>query len=168
MYPLEPPWKSHRFRAARQIGSNSMAKQEPETSIALVASPVLGQMIGSDRATAAGITVRGPAPVLALCRKLVGAGVDPNRPLHAYRGDVLCLVVRTIGEGARLTVAEGQNAPRFRLWEPMPSRVGSPRIARTEREAGGPPIPAQTNLWLARSKGEQSRPSRDDRWGGGD
>jgi hypothetical protein len=113
-----------------------MAKQELETSIALVASPVRGQMIGADKATAAGITVRGRAPVLALCRKLVAAGVDPNRPLHAYRGDVSCLVVRTIGEGARLTVAEGPNGPRFGPWEPMPSRVGSPRIARTEPELG--------------------------------
>jgi hypothetical protein len=114
-----------------------MAKQELETNVALVAGPVRGQMIGSDKATAAGVTVRGRAPVLGLCRALVAAGVDPNRPLHAYRGDVSCLVVRTIGEGARLTVAEGQNAPRFRLWEPMPLREVSPRIARTEPEAGG-------------------------------
>jgi hypothetical protein len=125
-----------------------MAKEEPETSIALVAGPVRGQMIGSDKATAEGITARGPTPVLALCRKLVADGVDPNRPLHAYRGDVLCLVVRTIGEGARLTVAEGPNGPRFRLWEPMPSRVRSPRIARTEPEVGRPTRPG-TNKSMA-------------------
>lgn len=114
-----------------------MAKQEPKTStIALVESAVHAQLTGIYTATALGLTVRGSSPVLALCRKLVAAGVDPNRSLHAYRGEVLCLVVRSISEGARLTVAEGDNAPRLRAWKPMPSREGSPRIARTEPEAG--------------------------------
>jgi hypothetical protein len=34
--------------------------------------------------------------------RLVGAGHDPTTPLHAYRGDVLCLIVRSIGEAAVL------------------------------------------------------------------
>jgi hypothetical protein len=84
---LRSPVEAHRpARLAK--GSISMTKRQPETStIVLAASPVLGQMIGSDKATALGLTVRGPSPVLALCRALVAAGVDPNRPLHAYRGD---------------------------------------------------------------------------------
>ena len=44
-------------------------------------------------------------PVLALCRALVGAGYDPGRPLHVYRGKTLALTVRSIGEGARLRVS---------------------------------------------------------------
>jgi hypothetical protein len=61
------------------------------------------------------VTAHGNAPVLALCRKLVEAGHDPALPAHAYRGDVLALKVRSIGEGARLRVS-----PRgvgF-VWEP--------------------------------------------------
>lgn len=59
---------------------------------------------GSTVCTAAGITVNLSSPVLALCRALVAAGYDPATPLHAYRGDVLCLTVRSIGEGAKLKV----------------------------------------------------------------
>jgi hypothetical protein len=44
--------------------------------------------------------------VLALCRKLVATGFDPNTPLEAYRNrNTLALKVRSIGEGARLAVA---------------------------------------------------------------
>ena len=46
--------------------------------------------------------MRGSAPVLATCRMLVEAGFDPRRPLHAYRGEVLYIRVRAIGEAAQL------------------------------------------------------------------
>jgi hypothetical protein len=62
-------------------------------------------LIGSDRCEAGGISVCAAAPVLALCRKLVSAGHDPRRPLHTYRGNVLALRVRSIGEGAQLAIA---------------------------------------------------------------
>jgi hypothetical protein len=52
-----------------------------------------------------------------MCRKLIEAGYDPDRPLHAYRGDVLCLKVRSIGEGAKLTVDESR-PPRLVCWKP--------------------------------------------------
>jgi hypothetical protein len=61
--------------------------------------------IDRNTCTALGITVHGAAPVLALCRKLLEAGHDPSLPLHAYRGDVLALKVRSIGEGAQLRVS---------------------------------------------------------------
>ena len=64
-------------------------------------------LIGSDCCEAEGITVRAAAPVLALCRKLVTAGHDPERPLHAYRGNVLALRVCSIGEGAQLAIGGG-------------------------------------------------------------
>jgi hypothetical protein len=63
---------------------------------------VIRAEIASNACTALGITARAEAPVLALCRLLVAAGHDPGQPLHAYRGDVLCLKVRSIGEGAQL------------------------------------------------------------------
>ena len=67
--------------------------------------PIRAALIGSDRCEADGISVRAAAPVLALCRKLVTVGHDPERPLHAYRDNVLALRVRSIGEGAQLAIA---------------------------------------------------------------
>jgi hypothetical protein len=77
---------------------------------------VRAQLLGSNQATAHGVTVSGRnAPVLALCRALIEAGHDPDTPLEAYRGDLLCLRVRSIGEGARLTVEDGSDGrSRFR------------------------------------------------------
>ena len=89
---------------------------------------IRANITGSDRCQAEGIAVRGAAPVLAMCRKLLDAGYDPARPLHAYRGDALALKVRSIGEGAKLTVNESR-APRFIRWKPFPVVEGSPRIA---------------------------------------
>ena len=72
---------------------------------------------GRNRAEANGISVIAAAPVLALCRKLIAAGVDPAEPLEAYRGDVLCLRIRSIGEGASLGVQEEPKL-RFRPYQP--------------------------------------------------
>ena len=44
------------------------------------------ELTKSDIATAEGITVRAESPILALCRKLVDAGYDPNTPLEALSG----------------------------------------------------------------------------------
>lgn len=65
---------------------------------------IRAELSGSDRCSAEGITASAPSPVLAICRKLVEAGFDPATPLEAYRGDVLALRVRSIGEGARLEI----------------------------------------------------------------
>jgi hypothetical protein len=67
--------------------------------------PIRAELIGSDQCSALGITVCGSAPVLNLCRRLLAAGHDPGCPLHACRGDTVALVVRSIGEAARLRVA---------------------------------------------------------------
>lgn len=79
--------------------------------------PIRAEITGFDRCEAENHAVRASAPVLALCRELVEAGFDPVRPLHAYRGDVLCLKVRSIGEGAKL---ECQDGGGFRLRERHP------------------------------------------------
>jgi hypothetical protein len=60
------------------------------------------EIFGDDTATACGLTVKATAPILALCRALIAAGVDPATPLEAWRGPVLALKVRSIGEAARL------------------------------------------------------------------
>jgi hypothetical protein len=98
-------------------------------------------LIGSHHCEAEGISACGASPVVALCRKLLAAGIDPTRPLLAYRGEVLCLTVRSIGEGARFTVDEGRTA--FPRWKAFPCAAVSPRTARKRRPAtalaGGPP-----------------------------
>jgi hypothetical protein len=92
---------------------------------------IRAELIGSDRCCAVGIVAHGTAPVLALCRALVTAGQDPNRPLHAYRSDVLCLCVRSVGEGARLTVEDDRHGrPRLRRWRNRPRRYGAAPLAR--------------------------------------
>jgi hypothetical protein len=61
------------------------------------------ELVGDDCAIAVALGVKavGYAPVLELCRALVAAGVDPRRPLEAWRGHVLCLRVADIGKAAR-------------------------------------------------------------------
>jgi hypothetical protein len=59
------------------------------------------ELIG-DACSALGITVRGSAPVLKLCRRLLEIGRDPTTPLRVFRGETLALRVRSIGEGAGL------------------------------------------------------------------
>jgi hypothetical protein len=67
------------------------------------AEPIEAEL-SSNECRCCGIVTRGHAPVLAMCRALVGAGYDPGRPLQIYRGKILALTVRSIGEGARLRV----------------------------------------------------------------
>ncbi len=55
--------------------------------------------IFDNKCTALGHTA---SSAIALCRALLAAGHDPKLPLHAYRGPVLALKIRTIGEAARL------------------------------------------------------------------
>lgn len=77
-------------------------------------APIYAKLIGSNRCEAEGITARGSAPVLALCRKLVAAGHDPGTPLEAWRGPTLCLRIRSLGEGAKFTVrTAGNGRPIF-------------------------------------------------------
>jgi hypothetical protein len=65
---------------------------------------IRAELIGTDICTASGITVEANTPVLQLCRKLITAGHNPATRLEAYRGNVLCLRVRSIGEAAQLEI----------------------------------------------------------------
>jgi hypothetical protein len=67
-------------------------------------TPIRAAIHGDDQCAALGIIVRSPSPVLTLCRRLVEAGFDPVLCLDAYRDDVLCLRIRSIGEAATLEV----------------------------------------------------------------
>ena len=95
---------------------------------------IRAELIGSDTCTALGIIARGRAPVLAVCRALLTGGYNPHRLLHAYRGDVLCLTVRSIGAGAGLTVADDRlGRPKFRRYTGPQSDVAGPDVAKIER-----------------------------------
>jgi hypothetical protein len=91
--------------------------------------PIHATLVGSDCCEAEGISGRGYAPAFELCRKLVAAGFDPVSPLEAWRGETLSLRIRSIGEGARLTVADDRHGtPRLRRRQERPEGyvAGSP------------------------------------------
>jgi hypothetical protein len=60
--------------------------------------------------------------VLTLCRQLLAAGLDPDQALEVYRGTTLALRVRSIGEGAKLTVRESTKDGRPRFARPTGRR----------------------------------------------
>ena len=69
------------------------------------ATMVIRPQISSDTiAVSCGIEVHTGSPLLALCRRLLDEGCNPASPLEAYRGNTLCLTVRSIGEAAQLEV----------------------------------------------------------------
>ena len=79
--------------------------------VGLVATPsrkpsqvVRAELVGSDRCLAAGYVTRGTTPVLAMCRKLVAAGINPAASLECYRGTTLAITVASIGHGAGLEI----------------------------------------------------------------
>src|SRR5262245_9181712 len=61
---------------------------------------IRAELVGGTTCTALGVTARGHAPILKLCRQLVAAGHDPRRPLRAYRGQTEAVHIPSIGEGA--------------------------------------------------------------------
>jgi hypothetical protein len=71
---------------------------------------IIAQLSSDTYISASSLTIRSPSPVLALCRELVETSTyASSTPLDVYRGNTLCLRVRSIGEGARLTVASAGN-----------------------------------------------------------
>jgi hypothetical protein len=101
------------------------------------AAPVRAELYGSETATAAGLSVRGHAPVLVLCRELIAAGLDPDRAMEVFRGATLALHVRTIGRAARLEINSHGTAfvaLRARRTAPPMRHLRSPAV-RHRREA---------------------------------
>jgi len=104
----------------------------PEIPIRIILS-------GSNKASALGLIARGDAPVLKLCRDLLAAGFHPNTPAQAFRGSVLALRIRTVGQGAQLRI----DADRFEgLQETPETSALASSIRKTERsvpeEGAGP------------------------------
>jgi hypothetical protein len=96
---------------------------QPKTSI-------IALVEGSDLCRAEGYTVKDNSPILAMCCLLVEAGFDAKRPLLAFRGNVLAMRVKSIGYGARYSVAENQKfGSRLACFKAFP--VGG--VAKDER-----------------------------------
>src|SRR5437762_1049349 len=91
--------KTRRTAVLGRATSTQATKSSPTPDTA--AFVIRAELTGSDTCSALGITARGDAPVLKLCRALVAAGYDPATALHVYRGPMLALKVCTVGEGAR-------------------------------------------------------------------
>jgi hypothetical protein len=80
-------------------------RDEHSDNEALDTTQVLrAELIGNDTCVANKIEARGHSPVLVMCRELLAAGLNPDTALEVFRGAVLALRVRSIGEGAGLEV----------------------------------------------------------------
>ena len=106
------------------------------------------ELAGDDSCNALGITVKSSSPVLALCRMLIEAGHDPASGLEVYRGDVLALRVRSIGDGAKLQVNSHSTG-----FEPRLERRAAPPSAQTA-PAPHTRAPAEVDrAWLDADRG---------------
>ena len=126
-----------------------------------IADPIRAELSGNNSCTALGIAVRAKAPVLALCRKLIAAGHDPGRPLHAYRGETLALTVTAIGYGAKYTVVENrQFGPiLLRLAPKMMATLSSVQESAHERVPTIADTPRERVYELSRSMEDNYPPS---------
>jgi len=68
------------------------------------AQAIRAELRGDNECRAAALITRGTTPILAMCRKLVAAGVNPATPLECYRGPTLAIIVASIGHGAGLEI----------------------------------------------------------------
>ena len=96
--------------------------------------PIHAELRGSDTCTALGVSAVSATPILVLCRKLIQAGYDPATPLEAWRDDVLCLTVRSIGEAAGLEInSHGSSFVRLRGRRTAPHAAPVAEAASPER-----------------------------------
>jgi hypothetical protein len=94
------------------------------------------QLSSSDQCAALGIVGIGRTPALALCRQLLAAGVNPDRALTVYRYGILSLRIRSIREGAALTVKDSATGrPSFRPVAPQGIAATSPMRKNRRRVA---------------------------------
>jgi hypothetical protein len=77
--------------------------------------PIYDDSCGSDRSAAEGISACGYTPALGLHRASIEAGHDSDRVLHAHRDGIFTPFVRSISEGACLTVEDYRHG-RLRRW----------------------------------------------------
>jgi hypothetical protein len=74
--------------------------------------------MGSNECRALGVIGRGSYPIFDLCRRLIALGAEIERPLHVFRGNMLVLIVRSIGAGAKLAVRDDGDGFYLVKWRP--------------------------------------------------
>lgn len=127
-------------------------------------SPIPAHFTGADACSALGVTCKGNAPLLKLCRALVERGIDPKTPLHAYWSNERqpSLIVRSIGEAARLRVASHDVG--FELLPECTARAPitklSPAASSPARALAGQSAATQCNQDSRRSSRQNSSSRR--------
>jgi hypothetical protein len=89
---------------ARKVVGTDERDRQPSSPPPSNSQAIRAELAGSSRCTAAGISTSGSTPVLALCRQLLAAGVDPDLALEVYRQGILALRVRSLRGGAALKI----------------------------------------------------------------
>ena len=98
---------------------------------------IYATLIELDVCVAEGIIACGYAPILLLCRELVAAGFNPASPLEAWRGETLCIRVRSIGGGARLSVEDDRHGtPAFDAGGNASKGMAQARLSRKTQTGG--------------------------------
>ena len=90
------------------------------------------ELRGSTWCSIGDVVATGNTPVLALCRQLLAAGVDPDQALEVFRNGTLALRVRSIGDAARLTVKTGGNGAPIFAEEYPAEGAGGPLARKSE------------------------------------
>jgi hypothetical protein len=93
-------------------------------------SPLCAELVGDDTIIAGDLSIVAYTPVLELCRELVAAGRDPKTPLEVYRGNTVCLSIRSIGEAATLEINNAGDGFRRRREPDAAAPVANGSAAR--------------------------------------
>jgi hypothetical protein len=94
---------------------------------------IRAELFGTSRChcPVAGLFVCAYTPILEMCRQLIAAGYHPDSRLLCFRGGILSLTIRSIGEAAQLKVnSKGTGFERLSGVR-MTSPVRKSRPART-------------------------------------
>jgi hypothetical protein len=96
-------------------------KSERDAPRRPITTTIRAEHLKANTCTAAGITAKGTTPVLALCRQLLAAGLNPDQAMEVFRGGTLALRIRSIGEAAGLEIRGDGVACRLGTAPPMRS-----------------------------------------------
>ncbi len=113
---------------------------------------IRAELKSSKRCETLGITAGDSAPAY-LCRALVEAGHNRRRPLQVFRGRVLALVVRSIGDGPQLRIATlgagFERIPGCTGDPPLrPNALSQVRKRLKRRSLSTPPVRGSGTDWM--------------------
>ena len=93
-----------------------------------------------------------------MCRCMIEAGHDPSTRLEVYRGAILALTVRSIGEGSQLTVKSASNGTPVFVKKAERNSAAAPPMRQTGRPAAHPSAPPKQAYQRGRMKPKPSWP----------